>query len=335
MKNIIRIGIFLLIGIGFIWWFVAKLTPEEIDEVIYSFKHANYYWFSLAVLINILSHYIRAIRWKQLISPLGYNPKLMPTFFAVMCGYLANLAVPRLGEIVRCGLVRNSQKIPFEKVAGTVIAERAVDTLLFVLILFSSLLLEYNLLKDYLYDNFKDVIDFSNLCNLFLYIGIGIVLIIILIVLFRKRLGRSKIYLKIKDIFLGLMEGVKTIFKLKNPLLFIFNSLFIWFLWILGTYIIFLCLNDTKTLSFEIAIIITVFGAIGPIITPGGIGIYPAIIAESLAIYLISKPIGYASGWLMWIVSQVGIIVLGLYGFIYFSSKHHNILKLLNKKDDE
>lgn len=333
MKNTLRIVFFLIIGIGFIWWFISRLSPQEIDELIYSFKNANYLWFLLAILINIFSHFVRAIRWKQLIAPLGYNPKLMPTFFSVMSGYLANLAVPRLGEVVRCGLLRNSQKIPFEKLAGTVIAERAVDILLFFIILFTALVIEFKLFKDYIYDNLNEVINFSSFSTYIIYISIGLIIILLLIISLRKRIIKTKFYSKLKNLFSGFYDGIISIFKLENPLFFIFNSLFIWFLWILGTYIIFLCLAETEFLSFRIAIIITVLGAIGPIITPGGIGVYPAIIAESLSVYLIPKAIGYASGWLLWIVSQIGSISLGLYGFIYFSHRKHNVFKIKNNED--
>lgn len=325
LKPAIRIIIFFALGVGFIWWFISKLSSSELEQLFLSFTNANYFWFAVAVLINILSHYIRAIRWRQLLSPLGYKPKLTPVFLSVMCGYLANLAVPRLGEVARCGLLRTNQKIPFEKAAGTVIIERAVDTILFALILFFAFVFQFDLFKDYIYDNFRDKINFDSLKTFAIYFIIGFSLFVFLILLLRKKISHTKIFIKIKDIILGLLQGMKSILKLENPLLFIFNSLLIWALWILGTYIIFLCLPETMLLSFKIAIIITVFGAIGPIITPGGIGIFPAIIAESLAIYGILKPIGYASGWLMWIVSQIGSLALGLFGFIYFSYKKHHL----------
>ena len=321
MKKILRIIIFFAIGIGFIWWFLAKLSSQEINQLLSSFSKANYYWFFVAILINLLSSLIRAIRWQQLIKPMGYNPKLMPTFLSVMCGYLANLAVPRLGEIVRCGILHKNQKVPFEKAIGTVIIERAVDMLLFLIILLIALSLEFNFIKDYLYTNFSHIFDFSQLKYYLLYAFIGIIAIALVLHLFRKQIRQTKIYNKIKGLIIGLLEGIKSILKLKNPLLFIFNSLFIWFLWILGTYVIFLCLPETSNLTFKIAVIATVLSAVGPMVTPGGIGIFPAIIAETLLIYGIIKPIGYAIGWLLWIVSQIGSVVVGLFGFGYFSYK--------------
>jgi len=319
MKRAIRLVIFLTIGLGFIWWFVSKLTSEELNQLFVSFSEANYFWFTLAILINIFSSYIRALRWQQLINPMGYYPKILPTFLAVMSGYLANLAIPRLGEILRCGLISKSQKIPFEKAVGTVLVERAVDTIIFLLIFLLGLMVEFNYIKDYLYNNFNQVISFQKIKYLIVIFIISVILAIFIIFILRKKIVETNLYKKIKHILLGFLEGIKSIFKLKNPLLFIFNSLFIWFIWILGAYVIFLCFPETMHLSFKIAFIATILGAIGPIVTPGGIGIFPAIIAETLLMYGIIKPVGYAAGWLLWIVSQIGILIFGLIGFIYFS----------------
>ncbi|MDD2530152.1 MAG: lysylphosphatidylglycerol synthase transmembrane domain-containing protein [Bacteroidales bacterium] len=319
MKKTLRLIIFLLIGLGFIWWFISKLSAEEIKQLFESFSNANYFWFFVALLVNVFSAVIRAIRWQQLISPMGYKPKLMPTFLAVMSGYLTNLAVPRLGEIVRCGLLSKNQKIPFEKTVGTVIIERTVDALCFALFFFIALMIEFNYIKDYVYNSFSNIINFSSLKTIALYGFIAFLILCSILLLFRKRIIGMRFYRKIVKILSGFMEGIKSIFKLKNPLLFIFNSLFIWFLWILGTYVIFLCFGQTSHLAFKIAFVATVLGAIGPIVTPGGIGIFPAIIAETLLMYAIVRPVGYAAGWLLWIVSQIGMIILGLVGFIYFS----------------
>ena len=319
MKKAIRLVVFLSIGLGFIWWFVSKLSPEELNQVFDSLSKANYFWFFIAILINISSAIIRALRWQQLIRPMGYNPKLMPTFLAVMSGYLANLSIPRLGEILRCGLISKSQKIPFEKAVGTVVVERTVDTIIFVLIFFLGLMIEFNYIKDYIFNNLNNIITIEKLQSLIIIGTISMALVLIIIFLLRKKIRETKLYNKIKEVLLGFLEGIKSILKLKNPLLFIFNSLLIWFIWILGTYIIFLCFPQTMHLSFKVAFIATILGAIGPIVTPGGIGIFPAIIAQVLLMYGIIRPIGYAAGWLLWIVSQIGIIAMGLTGFIYFS----------------
>lgn len=327
MKKAFRIIIFFLIGIGCIWWFVHKLTDEEISQMLSSFSSANYLFFFLAIGINILSSFIRALRWQQLIKPMGLKAKTLPAFFSVMCGYLANLAVPRLGEVVRCGLISKKEHLPFDKAIGTVIIERCVDMLLFILIFLIAMLMEFNYIKDYIYNNLSSSIDIVKIKHIFFILVICGLIFLALLFVFRKKLAKTKPFIKAKDFLLGIFEGIKSVFKLKNPLPFILHSLLIWFLWIAGTYVVFFCFSDTATLSFKTAVIVTVLGAIGPMITPGGIGLFPAIIAETLLIYSVCRPIGYAEGWLLWIVSQVGSIVIGLIGFIYFSLSKNNANK--------
>ncbi|MDR0970965.1 MAG: flippase-like domain-containing protein [Bacteroidales bacterium] len=327
MKKYIQLIVFLLIGLGLIWWFIEKLTPKEIEELINSFSNANYFWFIVAILLNIFSSLIRAIRWKQLLEPMRYKPKLISTFFAVQSGYLANLALPRLGEVIKCGLMRKKQNIPIEKSIGTIITERAVDLICFLLILIIALSLEFSYIKDYIYDNYNNIFDFEKIKILFIIGTIAIIVFFFLLFIFRERLKKIPFYNKVKEIIDGFLEGIKSIGKLKKPYLFIFNSLLIWFIWILGTFVIFLSITQTSTLSFKIAIIATVLGAVGPMIIPGGIGIYPVIISQVLLLYNIEQPIGYASGWLLWTSSQIGILLLGLIGFIYFSKSRQNSLK--------
>lgn len=323
VRNLLQILFFFLLAVIFVWLFIRKLSKEEIDEIFLSFKNANYFWFFVAVLINLLSHYVRAMRWKQLIKPLGYTINVNTTFFAVMSGYLTNLVIPRLGEVVRCTMISRKHHIPFDKTFGTIITERAIDLILFFLIFLLSFLVEAGIFKDYLFKNFN--IDTHKWIILGILFIAFCVISFLLLIIFKKKLKNNKIYIKIKDFFLGIWDGMKTILKLKQPLLFVFYSVFIWFLWILGTYVLFKSMPETSGLSFKIAMIVTVVSSIGTMITPAGIGVYPAFFAETLVLYAIVKPIGYALGWLTWLVSQVGALLLGPIGFMIFA----------NKKDDE
>lgn len=305
-------------GIGFIWWFWAKLSDDEKGQMWTALRQADYLWFAVSALITILSHYIRALRWNTLIESMGYETRAKDSFLAVMGGYLTNLAIPRLGEVVRCGMLRKKAGIPIEKSLGTVITERAVDLLLFALILLLTLAFEAQTILDYVNGNMN--INTRKLCILSVIATVALILCLSAFLLMRKRLGNNKIFVKLAGLIRGLWLGVKSITQLKRPLTFVVYSVLIWFLWICGTYTIFLSLGQTSALDFVQAMTTTVTGAIGPMITPGGIGLQPAIFAEVLQVYDISKPVGYACGWLCWTVSQIGTIVLGLAAFVYFAS---------------
>jgi len=121
---------------------MRNLSPAQKKEIIHSMGQANYAWIAFAILLGILSHFLRSVRWKMLMEPMGYKPSTSNVFFAVMIGYLANLALPRLGEVSRCGILTRYEKIPFNKSFGTVIAERTVDMILFLLLFFANLFIQ-------------------------------------------------------------------------------------------------------------------------------------------------------------------------------------------------
>ena len=319
LRNILQTLFFTALGFAFIWWFWTKLETGEKTQIWESLKQTNYLWFTLAIAISLFSHYIRALRWRLMSETFSCKVSRTNSFLAVMSGYLTNLAVPRLGEVVRCTMLKQSDNIPIEKSLGTIVTERIIDMILFALLLLTTIVIQKDLLFNYIEKNFNLNID--SLIQLFI---IGIVVLAIVVALFfafKRKIQHNKTYIKIKDLANGFLEGIKSIFKLKNPLLFIFYSLLIWALWIAGTFVCFQCLKESQILNPLQALVTTVLGAFGPMITPGGIGLQPAIFAEVLETYTISRPIGYVCGWLNWLSSQVGTIVVGLIAFIYFSTK--------------
>lgn len=317
---VLKIIFFIALGFFFIFWFLGKLTPTEKQEILESFKSVNYFWVFVAFVVNMLSHVLRTLRWQLLFKPMGYKPKFGITFSSVMTGYLANLAVPRLGEVVRCGILDRYAKIPLQKSLGTVITERIVDVLVFGLAVLLGFLVEFQALKDYIYDNIADK-STDGIWTLVLA-GLGVVaLLVLLFFLFKKRLEKLTLYLKVKNIILGFWEGIMSIFKLKNPFLFIFYSIGIWILYFLSTYAIFFCLPETYSTGLKAALVTLVLGAIGNMITPGGIGLYPLLFSKALSIYAVASPIGYALGWISWVVQQIGAVFIGLFSLIGLSLK--------------
>lgn len=319
LRNILQTLFFTALGFAFIWWFWTKLETGEKTQIWDSLKQTNYLWFILAIAISLLSHYVRALRWRLMSETFSCKVSRTNSFLAVMSGYLTNLAVPRLGEVVRCTMLKQSDNIPIEKSLGTIVTERIIDMILFALLLLTTIVIQKDLLFNYIEKNFN-----LNIANLFQLFIIGVVVLAIVMALFfafKRKIQHNKTYNKTKDLIKGFLEGIKSIFKLKNPWLFIFYSILIWALWIFGTFICFQCLNQTDILNPIQALVTTVLGAFGPMITPGGIGLQPAIFAQVLESYTIAKPIGYVCGWLNWLSSQVGTIVVGLIAFIYFSTK--------------
>lgn len=321
VKAIGKFLFFLGIGLFFIWLFMRNLTPEEKREIFESFREANYWWILLSIAIGIISHWSRTVRWKMLLKPMGYNPKFLNVFSAVFIGYFANLALPRLGEVSRCGILARYEKIPFQKAFGTVVTERAIDMITFILLFFINLAIQFGRLSNYIQEKIftplSDRVSGFQISNLLLFLGIGLVILAIALFLFRRHFSHTIIYIKIKEVILGFIEGIKSLLRVEKPGIFIFHSVFIWACYFLMTYIVFNCLPETKSVGLDEGFAVFIFASIGIIIVQGGIGIYPAIVAETLALFHIPATKGYAMGWLLWTGQTLMIISSGLLALMF------------------
>ncbi|MCX6247110.1 MAG: lysylphosphatidylglycerol synthase transmembrane domain-containing protein [Bacteroidetes bacterium] len=327
----IKFVFFLGLGILIIWLSIRNLTHSEKQEIINSFRTANYNWVILAILLGILSHVIRALRWMLLLEPMAYKPSFKNTFYAVMVGYFANMAFPRLGEVTRCGVLAKYEKVPFNKSFGTVITERALDMIIFFLLFLLMIFTQIGTLHDYLdkhvYPGLQGTFihPFSNPLILGGIAGF-IAILILLFVFLRKKIIHSNIWHKFINLLLGFWEGFKSLSQIRKPVLFIFYSLAIWFLYFLMLYLCFFCFEQTSELGPGAGLSSLVLGSIGIMITPGGIGLYPAIIQETLLLYGLSRTTGLALGWIAWTAQTAMIFVVGGLSLILLS---------FNKNPDE
>lgn len=333
LKNIIRFLFFLGIGIFFIWLFMRNLSPEQKKEIFASFRYANYSWIILAFVLGIMSHLTRALRWKILLEPLGYKPRLSNVFMAVMTGYIANLALPRLGEVSRCGVLTQYEKIPFAKSFGTVITERVIDMisflLLFLLMIFTLSGKIHSYIEQKIYAPLQQKFNFDFSGGSY-FTWLVIILLIggaVTTYLVFKKFRHKPFIKKIYNLFAGFLEGIRSLTRMKRPMLFIFYSVAIWVLYLLMAWVVFFSFEETYGLGLDAGLAVLVFGSIGIMIVQGGIGIYPAIVAETLFLWGIPEVKGYAMGWLIWGSQTLMIVVAGIFSLI--------LLPVLNKKSDD
>jgi uncharacterized protein (TIRG00374 family) len=322
--------VFLGIGIFFIWIFLRNLSPEQKKEIVQSMGDANYWWIALAIPLGLLSHYVRAIRWKMLIETMGYKPRNSNMFFAVMTGYIANLALPRLGEVSRCTVLTNYENVPFNKAFGTVITERALDMMVFIVLFFINLALQFERLSGYINERIYLPLQAKlhqsyNLSGTLLIIAIAFSVIFgSIFLIFRKQIIANKFFIKIKEMVMGFVEGMKSLLKVSNLWLFAFYSLSIWALYLLMAYIVFFSMPGSSGLGIGAGFAVLVFGSVGFMVVQGGIGIYPAIVAETLVLYGVASAQGYALGWLIWTSQNLTIVLAGILSLI--------LLPLLNNR---
>ncbi len=310
MKRIRAIlKIILPLGVGFLFLYLSyqSTTADERTKVIESIQNADYRFVLLSVLFAALSHFSRAYRWLFLLQPLGYRPQLINTILTVMIAYLANLGIPRSGELLRATALCNYEKFAFEKVFGTIVAERAIDLLLLLAFILFALFLQFDLIWELLK---------LDQVNPFLLILIGVTSLFGFIVM-RRVFTQSNhaIVLKIKALFLGFWEGISTLKTMQNKGVFIFHTIFIWGMYLSMFYVIKWSLPATYEMTWAMVIPAFVAGGLAISATNGGIGIYPYTVALVLGGFGITQEAGLAFGWIMWSSQTLMILTFGALSF--------------------
>ena len=322
LKNVLKFLAFLSIGLLMIWLALKDMTPKDYQEVKTAFLSGNYWLIIPAFIIGIGSHLSRALRWRILIATQGYHPGVLNTFFAVMVGYLVNMGVPRLGEIARCGVLANYEKIPADKLIGTMIAERALDLLCLFTVFLICFLLQLDIVSTYLstevWPALETKLAHANAPQLVIILVIIAAVAGIIIFLFR-RFAASKTAIRIRALLRGVMEGIFSIGKMdrKKFWWFIFHTICIWIQYLAMLYVGFLCLPATRHLGVTEALTVLALGSVAMIVSPGGIGVYPFLVQKTLLLYNIAGPIGMAFGWIIWAAQTLLISLLGLISFIW------------------
>jgi uncharacterized protein (TIRG00374 family) len=298
----------LFIGIGIIFYQYTSLTADELEKIQVSFQKANYFYILLSLFIALFGYWSRAYRWKFALNHLGYQTKFYNNFFTVSVSYLVNLTVPRSGEISRAALLKKYENVPFDKAFGTIVAERIVDLFIFFLFVLIGFLSQFDEIYQFLLN--KNV----SFQSLIITGIIGIVCFIVFVLIWIY--AEWKIIIKLKEKLSGLIEGITTVYKMKDKWKYIFHSFFIWFSYLTMFYVTIYALPETSNISFDVVIMGFIFGSLAVGFSNGGLGAYPFSIALIFSLYGITNDIGTAFGWLVWTSQTILTIFLGLISYL-------------------
>jgi len=309
IKKILKTILPLVLG-GFLVWY--SLSKISLDVLIGYFKDAKYGWIVLGLFFGILSHLSRAYRWKFMLEPLGFKPKYTNSVLAVLVGYLVNLAIPRAGEISRATVMANYEKIPFEKGFGTIVAERIADLIMMLSIVAITLFVQFDFIYDLLTKNFNPTK---------IIIGLTVLILGFYILTSFIKKAKSGFLLKIKTFVAGLLEGVTSIFKMKNKWAFIFHTVFIWVMYVAMFWATIPAIEGLHV-PFGGILIGFIAGGFSIAATNGGIGLYPIAVAGALALFDVPTEPATAFGWIMWTAQTAMIIIFG--GLAFFALPIYN-----------
>lgn len=308
---------FILALVAFLIWFsLRNLTvsggdgsySSKLNYLFKTWQSANKGWLIAMAFLAILSHVIRAIRWRMLMEPSGYKPKLSSSFLSLMVGYLVNLVVPRGGEISRCYNLYKLEKTPVEISFGTVVIERLVDVVCLLILLLISFFVESE--KLFLFIKELPIGTGESRLQIFFYLGLGFIFIALICYYLYKK--NKKINAFVVRTWIGFKEGLLSVFKLQRKGLFIFYSLLIWFLYFAMSYTVIMAFPETSHLGIGAVLSLFAIGSIAMAVPlPGGTGSYHVLVPQGLVfLYHIPQSDAVAfvfifHGW------QTAILILG------------------------
>ncbi len=317
LSKFLQIVIPLGLGLFLMWFFYSKYTPEQKEQVFDNLENANYWIVALAVLLSVISHMVRAYRWNLLLEPMGYHPRLLNNFMAVSVAYLMNIFIPKSGEVSRALVLTSYEKVPFDKGFGTIISERVVDVVFLFAFTFVALVLQFDLLYEFLLEKVpvKEI-------------GLALAGLLVLFILFVTFLkySKSKLSSKINGLIAGLREGIFSILKMKRKWNFILQSFLIWILYLASFYTATYALPETTGLDAGIIIITFVVGSFTFAFTNSGFGYYPLAIAGIMLVFGIPETTGTAFGWIVWTSNILYLLISGALSFIFLPIYNRNRL---------
>ena len=303
-----KISLPIAIGLYLTWYFISNSTDVEKEYFVQSLSEANYGWIFCALTIAFLSHLSRAYRWKYLLETLDIKPKLSLLYHSVMIGYIINLTIPRSGELARAGYFSRYQKTKSDQVFGTIVVERVVDLIMFA----SVFLIAFFLQSDQ--DKFQELRQMGDSSSnpLVLPIFLLIISVVSIIVISIKKI-RDKAWNFLK----GIYQGATTILKLKNKLAYILHTLFIWTAYVAMLWITAMALPDLQDININAIFACFIAGTIAIGATPGGIGLYPIMVASALTqLYGYDGQVAKSFGMLMWSSQTIFMVLLGVISLI-------------------
>ncbi len=323
MKNILKYLLSLAIAGGLMWYVFKDM---DLAAMWAKFQNANHSWLILVTIFTLIAAWSRAYRWNMLLEPVGYRPSAFDSTVAVFTGYFANQLIPRAGEVTRCGTLNRLEKVPVNVSFGTVVAERVFDVISLLFLIGLAFVLEFGRLSDFFMALFGEKLGLGqgNGNSQIVFLGslavLGIGFLGVVWWFYRKnaeRLRQNTLFAKIEGFVLGLVDGLLSVRKLRNPWAFVFHTALIWSMYFLSSYVCFFVLPESSNLTLLAGLTVLIMGGLGmsaPV--QGGIGPYHILVSSALVLYGLSKENGLALATYIHGTQMILMLILGGISFI-------------------
>jgi len=302
----------------------------DFNKLLSELKKADLSWLLLSVFFGLVAYLSRARRWVLLVNPLGYHPSFLNAFYALMTGYLANLALPRVGEITRCVALGKKEKIPVDQLIGTVVIERTIDFISLLLIMIGLIFISGDQIGMFMKESILIPIE-QSVISLFgstwiLWVSLFVIGSVSLgfMIGYRHSLRKIRFFAKLFDLAKGIINGLKTITNLSRKWEFIFHTVFIWINYALMTWVVVFSLDVTSHLTFGDSIFLLVIGGLAmsaPV--QSGLGAFHYIISRGL---LIVEGIPLEDGLVYALLTHesqlIFVVIIGAISFFMIFRRH-------------
>ncbi len=303
-----------VLGGSILYWMYRQMDFSKIGNVL--FHQMDWTWMLLSFIPGILAQVFRGLRWKQSLEPLDERPNRRNCINAIFLSYAASLVIPRIGEVLRCGILKKTDNISFPKALGTVVTERIIDTLIMILLISCVFMWQLPLIT-----KFWGITGFNLVQTLSEFTSAGILVTVVCVVcigitlylLLRRLSFMSKIQSTLND----MKEGFMSIGKVKNLPLYLFYSIGIWVAYILHYYLTFFCFDFTACLGYDAAMLSFCIGCVSVLVpTPNGAGPWHFAVKTALIIYGLTADNAIIFALIVHTVQTLLLIVLGIYAFV-------------------
>jgi len=312
LRKLLKIFVPLILGIVILYFLYSETSFSELWSYI---KGANWWVLSFSLIFGLMGNMFRGIRWNLLIKPLGYQPKTSHLVYAVLGSYAVNFAIPRAGELWRCGMVSGKEKIPFQKLIGTIVIDRLFDIIMVGLFFLTAFIFNVKL--------FYKERDLFNLpvwlTSPGLYIGLAAVVIICVVILIVFK--NNRIVQKIRNFFAGIWRDMVQVWHMKEKTCFLIYSFSIWISYFLYFYITFYAFDFTANLGIAAGLFVFTLGSISMTIpSNGGLGPWQAATVLGLCAYMVKVKQATAFATAVFAFQSIWLVACGLFGIAMLSA---------------
>lgn len=314
INNTLKIVFPLMLGGAILYWMYRGFDFRSIENVV--LHEMDWTWMLLSFPFGILAQMFRGWRWRQTLEPVGEHPRRATCIHSIFLSYAASLVVPRIGEFTRCGVLKRYDGVSFPKALGTVVTERAIDTLLMLIVTALTLLMQMRVFTTFFTRTGTSIDSLLHRFSLTGYIVTGVCALAVLVLL-HFLLHKLSIYDKVKATFSGIWQGVMSLRGVRNKPLFTVYTLGIWVSYFLHYYLTFFCFDFTSSLGLQCALVTFVVGSIAVIVpTPNGAGPWHFAVKTMLILYGVNDINALYFVLIVHTVQTFLVILLGVYSWL-------------------